>query len=169
MTWQPLAGGEYWHEVLESPLGPLVLVATRDGLDAIRFARNGQPDLPADSMHAPGRLAGYVQQLQEYFAGTREAFELPLAPRGTAFQLLAWRALGSIPFGETRSYADQARAIGRPKAVRAVGAANGANPIPIVIPCHRVIGSDGSLTGFGGGLDAKRWLLGFESRQRSLL
>lgn len=159
---------ERWHDVMASPIGPLVLVAEQEGLVAIRFARNGHPDVPADSELRKERLAGFVSQLVEYFDGARQHFELPIAPRGTPFQLAAWRALQGIPFGETRSYAAQANVIGRPKAVRAVGAANGANPIPIVIPCHRVIGSDGSLTGFGGGLDAKRWLLEFESRQRKL-
>jgi methylated-DNA-[protein]-cysteine S-methyltransferase len=101
--------------------------------------------------------------LQEYFRGERRTFDLPLAPRGTEFQMDVWRALQRIPYGETRSYSGIAREIGRPAAVRAVGAANGANPIPIVIPCHRVVGSNGSLTGFGGGIETKRWLLALES------
>ena len=104
-------------------------------------------------------------QLSEYFAGTRRQFNLNLCPVGTEFQRSVWSALQKIPFGKTRSYTEQAAAIGRPDAVRAVGAANGKNPISIVIPCHRVIGADGSLTGFAGGLDVKRFLLEHESRQ----
>jgi methylated-DNA-[protein]-cysteine S-methyltransferase len=104
-----------------------------------------------------------LRQLAEYFAGDRTDFDIKLAPRGTPFQLDVWRTLQRIPYGETRSYADIARSIGRPTATRAVGAANGANPIPIIIPCHRVIGSNGSLTGFGGGMGVKRRLLDLES------
>jgi methylated-DNA-[protein]-cysteine S-methyltransferase len=102
------------------------------------------------------------KQLGEYFAGTRQAFDLPLAPHGTPFQLQVWRMLMQIPWGETWSYAQMARHIGQPTATRAVGAANGRNPLPIVLPCHRVIGSDGSLTGFGGGLPTKEFLLTLE-------
>ena len=101
--------------------------------------------------------------MSEYFEGGRRAFDLLLAPAGTAFQLRVWRALAAIPYGETRSYAEIAVAIGNPRAALAVGGANGSNPLPIVVPCHRVIGSDGSLTGFGGGLAAKRYLLDLES------
>src|SRR5213075_306528 len=103
-------------------------------------------------------------QLRSYFAGKRRAFDFPLTPRGTEFQLSVWTALRQIPYGETTTYGEIARTIERPDAVRAVGAANGANPIPIVIPCHRVIGSTGSLTGFGGGLPVKRQLLALEAR-----
>ena len=105
-----------------------------------------------------------AEQLREYFDGTRRVFDLPLAPEGTAFQRIAWRALEAIPYAETRSYGEQARAIGRPAASRAVGAANGKNPISIIVPCHRVIGASGDLTGYGGGMDAKRWLLAHEQR-----
>jgi methylated-DNA-[protein]-cysteine S-methyltransferase len=101
-------------------------------------------------------------QLAEYFAGERRAFDLPLAPQGSGFQVEVWRALLRIPYGETCSYGDIARVVGRPAASRAVGAANGRNPIPIIVPCHRVIGSNGSLTGYGGGLPVKRWLLDHE-------
>ena len=107
-------------------------------------------------------LADAARQLADYFAGTRRAFDLPLAPRGTGFQQVVWRALLAIPYGETCSYGELARAIGRPAASRAVGAANGRNPIAIVIPCHRVIGADGSMTGYGGGLPTKKWLLAHE-------
>ena len=106
------------------------------------------------------------EQLDGYFAGRRQRFDLPLAPSGTAFQRKVLAALQAIPYGETRSYKEVAAAIGKPRAVRAVGAANGRNPIPIIIPCHRVIGSDGSLTGFGGGLAAKRALLALEGNAR---
>ncbi len=107
-------------------------------------------------------LAEAAEQLQEYFAGTRQRFALPLDLGGTEFQRRAWLALAEIPYGETRSYGEQARRLGVPRAARAVGAANGANPLPIVLPCHRLVGADGSLTGFGGGLDTKRWLLQHE-------
>jgi methylated-DNA-[protein]-cysteine S-methyltransferase len=110
-----------------------------------------------------------VDQLNEYFAGKRRAFDLPLAPRGTDFQLACWNELQQIPFGGTISYSELARRIARPNAVRAVGAANGANPIPIIIPCHRVIGANGTLTGYGGGLHIKRALLAIEQPQRTLL
>jgi methylated-DNA-[protein]-cysteine S-methyltransferase len=106
------------------------------------------------------------RQLGEYLAGLRRDFELPLAPRGTDFERRVWRALCAIPYGETRSYAQIAATIGNPAACRAVGRANGRNPLPIVVPCHRVIGSDGSLTGFGGGLDLKRFLLDLEGARR---
>jgi len=103
--------------------------------------------------------------LRDYFAGTLHAFDLPLAPRGTPFQLAVWNALLEVPWGETISYAELARRVGKPSAVRAVGAANGANPIPVIIPCHRVIGSNGSLTGYGGGIERKQWLLAHEGRR----
>ena len=114
-------------------------------------------------------LEAAARQLDEYFAGTRLEFELPLRPAGTAFQRQAWQALQAIPYGETRSYAQQARAVGRPTATRAIGAANGRNPIAIIVPCHRVIGSDGSLTGYAGGEAVKRWLLAHEGAQRAQL
>jgi methylated-DNA-[protein]-cysteine S-methyltransferase len=126
--------------------------------------RDGDPALSTSSPEAGSVLARTVEQLNQYFAGERTAFDLPLAPIGTPFQLEAWEALRRIPFGETRSYAGQAAIIGKPTAVRAIGAANGRNPISIVVPCHRVIGANGSLTGFAGGLDAKRWLLNHERR-----
>jgi methylated-DNA-[protein]-cysteine S-methyltransferase len=124
-----------------------------------------QPDWREDK--AP--FAEVIRQLRAYFSGELKTFDLPLAPEGTEFQLLVWNSLRTIPYGETISYAQLAHNIGNPKAVRAVGLANGCNPIPIIIPCHRVIGSDGSLTGFGGGLPNKKKLLALESRQLSLL
>ena len=110
-------------------------------------------------------LAAATAQLAEYFAGRRQEFDIPLDLTGTEFQRAAWSALASVPFGETRSYRQQAEAIGRPKAVRAIGAANGRNPVPIVLPCHRIVGSDGSLTGYGGGLPIKEFLLNHEQAQ----
>jgi methylated-DNA-[protein]-cysteine S-methyltransferase len=106
-----------------------------------------------------------VDELAEYFSGKRKAFTFPLAPKGTEFQLAVWNALLDIPYGDTATYAELARRIGRPSAVRAVGAANGANPIPVIIPCHRVIGSNGTLTGYGGGIERKQWLLTLEGRR----
>ena len=145
--------------VMPSPLGPLQLVADSAALTAIAFP--GQHDASlADG--ASEVLDAAQAQLAEYFAGRRERFALPLDIRGTAFQQRVWQALTRIPFGQTRSYADIARDIGQHRAVRAVGAANGRNPLPIVVPCHRVIGSDGSLTGFAGGVELKRRLLRLE-------
>ena len=118
----------------------------------------------ADEVEDGTRCAHVIRQLDEYFAGRRTAFDLQLGSEGPEFQRKAWSALEKIPFGKTRSYQEQAQKIGKPTAMRAVGAANGRNPIPIVVPCHRVIGKDGSLTGFGGGIDCKQWLLEHEQR-----
>ena len=144
---------------LPSPIGLLRLYAHADELVGIHL-----PDQPApDAPQAPSPvLSAAASQLVEYFAGARRTFDLPLAPRGTGFQQLVWRALTAIPFGETRSYGELARAIGRPAASRAVGAANGKNPLAIIVPCHRVIGASGELTGYAGGIAAKRWLLEHE-------
>jgi methylated-DNA-[protein]-cysteine S-methyltransferase len=152
---------------IESPVGPLLLAADEDGLQLIEFpsprhpARRGTDwqDTGADA-HPLLRAARI--QLGEYFAGRRRGFDLPLKPRGTAFQCEVWNALTTIGYGETINYAQLAQRIGKPSAMRAVGAANGRNPLPIVVPCHRVIGADGSLTGFGGGLPTKRFLLELE-------
>ena len=149
-----------WHSYAPSPIGDLLLVADEEGLVRVEFAGAAAPD---DAPRDDNRLAPVLRQLAEYFGGHRTHFDITLAPRGTPFQLDVWRTLQRIPYGETRSYADVARSIGRPTATRAVGAANGANPIPIIIPCHRVIGSNGSLTGFGGGMGVKRRLLDLES------
>lgn len=147
--------------IYQAPFGPLILAADEEGkLAEIRF-RGDPPDSWEPDEAALRFAAG---QLDAFFAGRLRAFDLPLAPRGTAFQLSVWNALLEIPYAETTSYGELARLIGRPAASRAVGAANGANPIPIVIPCHRVIGSNRSLTGFGGGLPVKRWLLDHEAR-----
>lgn len=153
---------------IESPVGRLILIADDQGLIRILFANEGLDDLGMtddDVPEAPDDpvLAVTARQLGEYFAGERRTFELPLHLEGNNFEREAWRALASIPYGETVSYADQAEFIGRPGAFRAVGGANGRNPIPIVLPCHRVVGADGSLVGFGGGLVIKQWLIDHEA------
>ena len=145
---------------ISSPVGWLRLVARGDRLVGVRFERSRAPDDDGAADHPVLREA--ARQLAEYFAGARRAFDLPLAPEGNPFQRLVWDALLDIPFGRTSSYGELARRIGRPDTARAVGAANGANPIAILVPCHRVIGADGSLTGYGGGLGNKRWLLRHE-------
>lgn len=149
---------------LPSPVGVLRAYASDRGVRALLFPNASALRGPARSGVAHPVLAMLRAQLAEYFAGARRAFDVPLDPLGTEFQLAAWRALCAIPYGTTRSYREQAAAIGRPKATRAVGAANGRNPIPIVVPCHRVIGADGSLTGFGGGIAIKQALLELEAR-----
>jgi methylated-DNA-[protein]-cysteine S-methyltransferase len=149
----------------ESPVGPLLLAADGASLRHIGFPKNGRAEKPAPGWtesSARGVLAEAVKQLREYFAGRRTKFELPLGPEGTAFQRSVWRRLEQIPYGETISYGELARRVGNPKAARAVGSANGKNPLPIVIPCHRVIAGDGGLGGFGGGLRTKEILLGIE-------
>src|SRR5579864_2467062 len=162
---------------LATPVGPILVAETDDGVVAIHF-EEGRRRRPADAGLAVGmrrrrrfdpawrlvdeREIRLAAQLAEYFAGTRRTFEVRLAPQGTPFQRRVWEAVAAIPYGKTRSYGAIASEIGAPSAVRAVGAANGQNPWPIVVPCHRVIGSDGSLTGYGGGLPIKRALLDFE-------
>jgi methylated-DNA-[protein]-cysteine S-methyltransferase len=151
------------HCFADTPIGALRLVAEGGRLTEIDFA--GAPRLAAgDGGLAPGDrvLVAAARELAEYFRGERRTFSLPLAPCGTTFQRRVWDALREIPYGETRSYAFLAAHVGRPKAARAVGAANGANPFAIVVPCHRVIGSDGTLTGYAGGLGIKNWLLEHE-------
>ena len=147
----------------ESPVGRLLLAGT-DALSLIAFSHGPQSTAPnADwkTSEAPF-LQRAATQLEEYFRGARREFDLELKPAGTPFQLQVLDALATIPYGETRSYGEIAAQIGKPRAGRAVGAANGRNPLPIVLPCHRVIGADGSLTGFGGGLETKRYLLDLE-------
>ena len=147
----------------ESPIGPLLLAGRDGNLTTIHFPLDGERPGPKPGWtQADAPFDDVREQLDGYFAGRRRQFDLPLAPTGTAFQHKVLEALQAIPYGETRSYKEVAAAIGKPRAMRAVGAANGRNPIPIIIPCHRVIGSDGSLTGFGGGLKAKRALLALE-------
>jgi methylated-DNA-[protein]-cysteine S-methyltransferase len=146
---------------IDSPIGVLHLAA-EPGVDALAELMLPNHPAPAGTHGKHAILAAAAAQLREYFAGTRTVFELPLAPRGTPFQRRVWDQLLAIPHGETCSYADVARAIGSPTASRAVGAANGKNPIAIIVPCHRVIGASGALTGYGGGMPAKRWLLDHE-------
>jgi methylated-DNA-[protein]-cysteine S-methyltransferase len=154
-----------WYDELPSPVGVLRLVADDQGLREIWFERGRHQKAPQPGWrHAAEPLAQARQQLEEYFAGARQQFNLPLRPHGTPFQLQVWRELARIPYGATISYGELARRIDQPLAMRAVGAANGRNPLPIVLPCHRVIGANGSLTGFGGGLPTKRYLLSLESR-----
>ena len=149
------------YHLLNTPVGTLRLVSNGTHLTAIEFPQRHNVQDNA-RQHTDSVLASCAQQLTEYFAARRSHFDLPLDAGGTAFQQTVWSALVAIPYGELRSYSDIANTIGKPKAVRAVGAANGRNPIPIVVPCHRVIGSDGSLTGFAGGLPMKTKLLTLE-------
>jgi len=154
---------------METPIGDLLLAGTEQGLAVIDFQQGEKRCAPAPDWRLDDAVFPDVeQQLREYFEGKRRNFDLPLQPTGTEFQLAVLAELQKIPYGETVSYGDIAERLGRPKAVRAVGAANGRNPLPIVIPCHRVIGSNGSLTGFGGGLPAKRALLQLESENSGL-
>jgi len=153
------------YDRFDSPIGPLTVAADDHGVRHILFAENrhdaaGRAQWQADS-GAP-LVAEARRQLLDYLAGRRVDFDLPLSPRGTEFQCHVWRTLARIPFGRTWTYAELAREVGKPTASRAVGAANGRNPLPIVLPCHRVIGADGSLTGFGGGLPTKLALLRLE-------
>ncbi len=157
----------FYYCRINSPVGPLLVAVSERGLVALEF---GGRNIWEGWVESAEKTAPYARQLGEYFAGRRCRFDLPLDLRGTDFQKRCWQELLKIPYGETRSYADIARAIGNPAAVRAVGLANGKNPIAIVVPCHRVIGSDGSLTGYGGGLDVKRQLLELEGAlSRSLV
>lgn len=160
-----------WTKI-DSPVGPLLVARLAEPprpLTALYLPSGKHPTEPADGwIEDDGAFDDVRTQLGEYFAGARTEFDLPLSATGTAFQQSVWAALNAIPYGETRTYAEQATHIGSPKAVRAVGAANGRNPISIIVPCHRVIGADGSLTGYGGGMDAKRWLLGHEASHAGL-
>ncbi|MEZ4400979.1 MAG: methylated-DNA--[protein]-cysteine S-methyltransferase [Kofleriaceae bacterium] len=152
---------------LPSPIGPLTVVASPTAVTAIYFPGEAAP--AGAAARAPADhpvLAAAAAELAAYFAGALRRFALPLAGIGTPFQQQVWRALGQVPFGATTSYGALAAAVGRPTAARAIGAANGANPIPIVVPCHRVIGADGSLTGYAGGVAIKRWLLAHEAGAR---
>jgi methylated-DNA-[protein]-cysteine S-methyltransferase len=165
------------HRTIASPVGDLVLTATETGLTGVYFStsrhhpavgspspegRGGQGVRTKSAEGVQSLLDRVEAQLNEYFAGKRTTFDLPLEPNGTDFQLSVWELLRKIPYGVTTSYGELARRLGEPKASRAVGAANGANPIPIIVPCHRVVGSKGELTGFGGGIERKRWLLEHE-------
>jgi methylated-DNA-[protein]-cysteine S-methyltransferase len=154
------------YKFMESPVGRLKLVASEKGLVAILWENDGPRRVVLSELRDDERqpiLLETERQLKEYFAGKRQEFSLPLDMRGTPFQKTVWEALLAIPFGETRSYGQLARQLGRPSAMRAVGAANGRNPLSIVVPCHRVIGSSGKLIGFAGGLETKAQLLKIES------
>lgn len=152
---------------IESPVGRLLVVASEQGLVRLEFDRIPR-ELPQGWVENQERTALYVREMGEYFAGERTQFSFPLDLRGTDFQKRCWRALLEIPYGETRSYADIARAVGSPRGFRAVGLANNRNPIAIVVPCHRVLASDGTLCGYGGGLELKEFLLKLESKAKTL-
>ncbi|SDM00217.1 methylated-DNA-[protein]-cysteine S-methyltransferase [Geodermatophilus siccatus] len=153
------------HTVVPSPIGPLTVVRDQDGA-LVRLAMSPPRALEADALgaRADAGFEDVARQLAEYFAGERTAFRLPLRPVGSRFELAVWDQLTRIPYGETRSYGHVAEAVGEPGGAQAVGAANGRNPIAIVVPCHRVVGADGRLVGFGGGLPRKRFLLDLEQR-----
>ena len=152
-----------YYDYVESPIGPLFLAGCTRYLRLLGFSQGSHARAPgADWQKDETRFALAKAQLAAYFAGELKRFDLALKPEGTAFQMAAWAALQNIPYGETRSYGQQAAMIGNPKAARAIGGANNANPIPVIIPCHRVIGAGGALTGFGGGLKTKAFLLGLE-------
>lgn len=154
----------------KSPIGILEIKGSSNGIESILFLDENRNSELVSASH-PKELENCIQQLEEYFAGKRTQFNLKLNPKGTAFQQKVWKELQTIPFGKARSYQEQTNALGDPKAIRAVASANGKNPISIVIPCHRVIGSDGSLTGYAGGIWRKKWLLeheGLLNKQHSL-
>ncbi len=147
-----------------TPIGTVTLAASGKGLSILSF----RAEAPNGAIERESELRPYARQLEEYFRGERTSFDVPLDLNGTQFQKDCWNALIAIPYGTTRSYADQARTIGRPAAFRAVGQANHCNPVAIIVPCHRVIGSGGKLTGYGGGLHVKEWLLDLERRGSGL-
>jgi methylated-DNA-[protein]-cysteine S-methyltransferase len=157
------------YTYLDSPIGSLLLAGRSGTLEIVRFPNGRMAMAPEDDWRRDdGAFGTAKRQLDEYFGGLRRRFDLPMAPRATPFQARVLAALQRIPYGETRSYKDIACAIGEPRSVRAVGGANGRNPLPIVIPCHRVIGSGGQLTGFGGGIETKRFLLDLERAHSGL-
>mgnify|MGYP000432222234 CR=1 FL=1 len=156
-----------YYTWFESPIGKILLAGDERGLTRIGFPKGKMKMGPETTWQInPQPFKAVTRQLQAYFDGKLTTFNLKLAPKGTEFQLSVWKALQEIPYGETMSYSELAKKIGRPKASRAVGAANGNNPLPIVMPCHRVIGINGSLTGFGGGLPTKQFLLELEKSVR---
>ena len=159
------------YTTIESPIGELLLSSTVDG-ELTRLYMQDAPrpfTVPADWRRDDRSCVAAIEQLREYFDGERHEFTLPLAPHGNAFELRVWEALREIPYGETVSYGEIARRIGSATAARAVGLANGRNPIAVIVPCHRVIGADGSLTGYGGGLERKRYLLDLEAGRTALV
>jgi methylated-DNA-[protein]-cysteine S-methyltransferase len=152
-----------FYSYMDSPVGKLFLAGDQEGIRFINFPKEKKPVVPdSDWVEMPAFFTSAVAELEEYFAGSRRHFSVDIQPRGTDFQLSVWRALQKVPYGKTVSYGELAKRVGNPNASRAVGAANGANPIPIIIPCHRVIGAGGNLTGFGGGLAVKQFLLELE-------
>jgi methylated-DNA-[protein]-cysteine S-methyltransferase len=156
-------------ETLPSPIGSLLLLATERGLAALHMELQRYPPEPAAWRRDPQRFSEVRRQLSAYFGGELREFTVALDAQGTPFQERVWAALRQIPFGETTSYGELARKLGDPHASRAVGLANGRNPIGILVPCHRVVGVKGDLTGYAGGIERKRWLLAHEARQRALL
>lgn len=161
---------QVYYTTFESPVGQLLLAGDSRALRSVSFESSKRAATPRpDWKQSKSEFTQVIRQLEAYFRGELKEFDLPLEMDGTDFQLRVWNALRAIPYGETISYAQLAEKIGNPKAVRAVGLANGSNPIPIIVPCHRVIGSDGSLTGFGGGLSTKQKLLDLENKQLRLL
>jgi O-6-methylguanine DNA methyltransferase len=160
-----------YYSRMASPIGPLNVAASEKGLVALEFDRGHYPPKGKNIVweKSTAKTKPFIRELNEYFAGKRREFSFPLDLRGTPFQLQCWRALLAIPYGETRTYADIARAVRQPQAFRAVGMANNRNPIAIVVPCHRVIASDGTLCGYGGGLDVKRKLLELEGALTGVL
>jgi methylated-DNA-[protein]-cysteine S-methyltransferase len=154
-----------YFSTVESPVGPLLLRGNGDALTGLFMQKQRyRPELPDNCVRDDGLFVAMANQISAYFAGELQAFDLPLAPEGTAFQRLVWKGLLDIPFGATESYGQLGKRIGHDDAARAVGLANGHNPISIIIPCHRVIGANGSLTGYGGGIERKQWLLEHERR-----
>ena len=152
------------HARVPTPIGDLLLLGDQRGLAEVRFDSEARAWPKEADPGSPASLADAVAQLDAYFAGQRRVFELPLALAGSPFFVRVWEAVSAIPFGETRTYGQVAAALGRPRAARAVGLANGRNPLPIIVPCHRLVGADGARTGYGGGLARKRWLLDHEAR-----
>lgn len=162
----------YVQTAFPSPVGELTVIGSESGVRAVLWPNDRPGRVTIDHLVTPdrdGRLDMALDQLEEYFSGARRTFTVPLVVSGTDFQRAVWRRLAEIPYGSTASYGEVATAIGRPSAARAVGAATGLNPISVIIPCHRLVGSTGALTGFAGGLDAKRWLLRHEQSQQRLL
>ncbi len=159
---------QFFYAYMDSPIGRLTIIASAQGLTEIRFPNQhstqsaSSPYARNSNKDSPHYIEQALDQLRAYFAGKLTVFDLTLAPRGTDFQQTVWTQLRTVPFGATASYGAIAAAIGKPNAARAVGMANSKNPLPIVVPCHRIIGSNGALTGFAGGLDTKRWLLAHE-------
>jgi methylated-DNA-[protein]-cysteine S-methyltransferase len=162
----PIEQIDFSRRTYQAPFGVVTVVGSDLGIRYVLFSDDAHPkpleQLRISDTAIHDSVNNAITQLEEYFAGTRRDFELPLDLRGTEFQVAAWTALADIPYGHTASYGQQAASIGRPKAVRAIGGANGRNPVAIVLPCHRIVGADGSLTGFGGGIEVKKWLLDHE-------